>query len=135
MDIAQLHWIWLETSQKLESYRRRVQEGRDIDAAVEFAKFVFWSGIPKLMEANPHPAPLLVDGALLRSKAQELIELCNERYRTRNLDPMLSAKEFKSLHEKIDLLAGYVSQLVPSLGIQVKHSAPELKIINGGSGS
>lgn len=118
-DQVQLHWIWREFSNKLESYRRRVQEGKDVAAASDFAKFVSWCGVIKLLEANPQKPPLVVDGAHLKWKCEELIRLCNDRFRTNDSQPHVEASELQSLHEKVDLMAAYLSRLSASPAVTV----------------
>ena len=98
---ANLYWLWRETMNKLSSFKSRVSEGRDVTAASEFARWLQFSGIIKLLEANPQPAPLTVDGPLLRWTTDELINQCNERFRTNNLDPSFKATEFQTMHQKI----------------------------------
>lgn len=110
-DSVNLHWIYRETLNRLDVLHRRVQEGRDVEAASEFARWLIFSGIIKLMEANSSDKLLKVDGPLLRSRTQMLIEACNYRFRRNDDSPRFQAKDVQSLHEKIDLVAGYLSRL------------------------
>ena len=80
-------------------------------AAVEFARFVRWSGLVKLFEENAQGEPLKVDGAYIRWKAEELERCCTERFRTNSTEPTLTAAYLQSLHDKIDLMAGYLGKL------------------------
>ena len=68
--------------------------------------------------------PLKVDGSFLRWKCEQLIEACNERFRTNSLNPAFAKKEFESMHEKIDRMAGYLSKLTAARTINVE-LAPE----------
>lgn len=111
MSGSEIHWFWNETKDRLEAYHRRVQEGRDVWAAVEFARFVRWSGLVKLFEENAQGEPLKVDGAYIRWKAEELERCCTERFRTNSTEPTLTAAYLQSLHDKIDLMAGYLGKL------------------------
>jgi len=51
-DASTYHWLWSETLNKLLSFERRVREGKDLEAAREFASYVLWSGIIKILQ--PH---------------------------------------------------------------------------------
>ena len=125
MSEASYSRIYSETSSQIDRHLARVKEGRDVDAACFFARWLFWSGIPGLLKENstPHgtPSPLKCDGAFLSWKLNELIEACNEYYRT-NKPAGLQATELESLREKVeklttnlDLVAGQLSRLVDAI--------------------
>lgn len=115
---ATLYCIYKETKSRLETLSCRVSEGRDVMAASEFARWLSFSGILKLLESNPQPEPLKVDGAFLRWHTEQLIQQCNERFRTNSVDPNFKAADFKSLHDKVDTIAGYLSTLASSAEFQ-----------------
>lgn len=106
-----IHWMWKETKNRLETLKERADEGRDINSAVEFARYILWSGLIKIFEECPGSGPLRVDAALIRKQATELEQVCTEHYRTRGSEPGIKVSELRSLHEKMDLLAGYVARL------------------------
>jgi hypothetical protein len=116
---ANLHRIWNETLNRLETYRRRVQENKDVMAASEFARWLFFSGLLELFKANAQDGFFKVDGCLIESKTETLIELCNERFRTKNQDPSFAKAEFESLGEKIDKMAGYLAKLSAAPAVAV----------------
>lgn len=123
-DTAILARIYSETVNKLDSFSRRVQEGRDVNAASEFARWLLFSGILPLLEQYPNQVqsqnPLKVDGAFLRWKAGQLVEACSDRYRTNNQNPSIEKTEFESIHEKIDRMAGYLSRLTAVATVAVE---------------
>ena len=122
MQTHEIWWCWNETKNRLETFHRRVQEGRDVQAAVDFARFIQQCGLIKLFEEHSQPEPLKIDGAFIRWKAEELERCCTERFRTNSSEPTLTAAYLQSLHEKIDLMAGYLSKLTVS---------PALSVTNG----
>lgn len=125
-----LHWIWKETLQKVDSFSKRVAENVDVESAHEFARYLLWSGILKMLERNPQSEPLKVDGAFLRWKANELERACTERWRLKDKDPHLSMLEVQSIHEKLNAIAGFLSKFPnPAPVVQ---PAPEFKVISGG---
>lgn len=92
-----------------------------MDDACEFARWLFWSGIPELLQAHSTPvgtpSPLVCDGAHFGWKLKEVLEACNEFYRT-NRPSGLGKVEVESLHDKLDklfrnqdLIAGQLSKL------------------------
>jgi hypothetical protein len=106
-----LHRIWNETLNRLETLRGRVQENRDVMAASEFARWLLFSGLIELFKVNAQDGFFKVDGCLIESKAETLLSMCNDRFRTNVQDPSFQKSEFESLREKIDRMAGYLAQL------------------------
>jgi hypothetical protein len=123
-DTAILARIYGQTVNQLDSFSKRVQEGRDVEAASDFARWLSFSGICLLLERYPNQVqshhPLKVDGSFLRWKCEQLIEACNERFRTNSLNPAFAKKEFESMHEKIDRMAVYLSKLTAARTINVE---------------
>jgi hypothetical protein len=120
-DIVTFGRIYSETMSQLDRFHSRVKEGRDVDNACSFARWLFWSGILDLLKANSTPvgapAPLKCDGAHLAWKLEQLLESCNEYYRT-NKPAGLDKSELDSIREKLDrlsanqdLIAGHLSKL------------------------
>jgi len=51
-DKTQFHWLYKETVNRLDVLARRVSEGKCLDEALEFATYLEWSGLVKLMEQH-----------------------------------------------------------------------------------
>jgi hypothetical protein len=100
--------IYSETTNHIDRHMSRVREGRDVDAACFFARWLFWSGIPTLLKENAFmpdvPSLFKCDGAHLSWKLNELIEACNEYYVT-NKPAGLHSTDLDSIREKLDKLA------------------------------
>jgi hypothetical protein len=125
-DLADLHRIYHECFNRLESFSKRVAENRDVMAASEFARWLSFSGIPRLLKANSNPAPLKVDGAHLQWKIDDLLAACNERFRTNNQTPTIEKSEVESMREKmdkmasnLDLMAAQISRLTSAVQASV----------------
>jgi hypothetical protein len=123
MDNVNLHRVWQETVYRLDILSRRVSEGRDVMAASEFARWIFFSGIIQLCKEHAQDGFLKIDGSLLQWKVEQLIEQCNERFRTNNLDPNFKAEDFRSLHDKLDTMAGYLSRLSVAPAVTIRTSS------------
>jgi len=110
-DKTNLHVLWRQTSQVLERHRKLVAEGKGVESAQQFAHYVIWSGIPKLLSQYQCEAPLKIDGPGLLRGAETLLEECRAHWRTgeSNTDLVVSAVE--RLDRKFDLLAGAFAQL------------------------
>jgi hypothetical protein len=137
-DLTTLSLIYRETMNKLSSYSKRVSEGRDLVAAADFAKWLNFSGLIRLFKANPQDEPFKVDGPFMQWTLDQLIEQCNERFRTGNADPNFKSSEWQSMHEKIDTIAGYLSRLsvAPAVAVfPLPREEVELSVISGGLSS
>jgi len=128
-DTANLHWLYRETMNRLDLHARRVAEGRDLQAAKEFASYVTFSGLVKLFKAFPQPEPLKVDGYLLEHAAKELTYLVTERYRTNNTQAQIGMTELEKINHKLELIAGHMARAIPA------HPAepPAFTVISGGA--
>ena len=132
----ELHCIWRETINRLDIFRQRVQENKDVMAASEFCRWLFFSGLIKLFKDNAQDGFLKVDGSLLESKIQTLLGMCNDRFRTNNQEPTFERTQIESLNEKIDSMAGYLSRLSVAPAVVVasvkQNGETGHKIISGG---
>ena len=86
-----------ETENYLDTLQARVNEGKCIDMASEFARWLQFSGISELCAK-------LADNPRVRSKCKELLTDVNWRYERNNTAPKVEKIQFESLSEKIDRL-------------------------------
>jgi hypothetical protein len=124
--------LYRETTAQLDMFLRRVQEGKDISAAHDFARYVTWSAIGKLCMKFGSASPLPVDGSLLMWKAEELIRRCQERYITGDSKPHIELTELEKINRNIEVLACQVAKLSAPAPEKVNQDSPELKLIQGG---
>lgn len=101
---------------RLDVLSERVQEGRDVMSASEFARWLNFSGIIKLLEQNSTDGPHKVDGPLVRWKCEALIKDCNAQFVRSSESAELSKDNVESLHAKLDRIAGHVSRLTVRVG-------------------
>lgn len=127
----QMHLIYRETLSRLEVLHKRAAEHQDVMPTSEFCRWLLFSGILKLLEQNPAGEPCKVDGAFLRWKTEEVLRECNEYFSRLNKQPRIT--EVGSLHEKVDLIAGYLSRLVPATPPRGGSAdSPQFTVISGG---
>ena len=117
--------IYSETMSRLDKFDRCVQEGKALEQALDFARWLFFSGIITLCEMNPQPFPLKVDGSMLRWKCEDLQRKVQERFRLNDTSPRVSKTEMDTLHDKLDKIAGFLSRF-PQPAVAVNPSVPEL---------
>jgi hypothetical protein len=75
---VELHLMWKECDRMTERHAGRVREGTHVMAASEWARWMMFSGVVDLLEANDTTEPWLVDGKGLRKKLTKLIDNCGE---------------------------------------------------------
>jgi hypothetical protein len=122
--VATYHWLWKETINKIDSFRKRVQEGKDLDAAREFCAFVLWSGIIKILKPHDNTGVLKIDSAFLEWSAEELQREVQERWRTGRNIQTVQITELQRIHDKLDVIAGRIAQM-PTL----PSPAPVLRVL------
>jgi hypothetical protein len=105
--------IWRETLTRLESLDVAVQEAKRLDEALDFTRFVFWSGLLQLFKENPQPFPLKVDGPFLEWKCKELQSKVQERYRLNDGAPHIEETQLNAINRKLDIIAGHLQKFSP----------------------
>ena len=134
-DSTQLHWLWNETRRQLQRYATRADEGVEIQAAMDFAHWVQFSGLIKIFKDNPQPDPLPVDGKLIDKLVRDLVMDCGD-YLKLNTPGFVRVSQIELVNRKLDLLAGQLSKLSPPLTdntVSVGNPAdPVLHVIQGG---
>lgn len=129
--------IYRETMNRLSSLQNRVNEGKDLEFALEFCRYIFWSGIIELLEYHASTqSGLEVSGANLRTRVKQLQEDVQRRFVKSNTSPKVELSELEKINHKLDLIAGRISQLSPpkieTLETGVT-SSPDLRVIRGGA--
>ena len=131
VDEVAWHVLYRETNSRLDGLRLSVQECKGLDAALDFCRFLRWSGILKLLCAHSCSGPLPVDGPLLEWKASELMQEVQERFRSGDVQPHIDVAELARINYKLDLIAGQLSQ-VPTLP-KVDAKGVPLRLMQGGA--
>jgi len=127
----ELYLLYREFKNQVERFMLPVKECKQLDAAIDFCRFLRRSRVLQIFKANPQPFPLPVDGYLLESLLCELESEVLRRYRTGDVTPLVDVAELQRINHKLDLIAGQLS-LVPGLP-KVDTSLPPLRLIEGGA--
>lgn len=118
-DRVQLHVLYRDTKYRLHGFREAVREGRHLDEAAGFARFVLNSGLCAVLAQFPQADPLPCDGHLLRGFAQDLLAAVQERWRTGNTKPEVELSELQAIRRNLDLIAGQVARMTPRVPVPV----------------
>lgn len=130
VNTVDLHWLWQETNNRLDLLARRVSEGKYLEEALDFVKWVQFSGLIELFTAHCVSAPLKVDGAFIRWKCENLQSEIFRRYRLNDGKPHVDASELEGISRKLDLIAGRLAQIAEvSVPVTVQNARP-VRIVN-----
>ena len=102
-DDADLRCFTLATIQRLQVLRRRAREGKSVEEASEFARYVVASGLLKLCEGQAKVE--------VRSLAQDTLYDCDQFWRNQGQGPWVAKSELEAVNAKLDNLAGLVASL------------------------
>jgi hypothetical protein len=106
IDQVKLHRLWEESTRVVEWLSALVCECKAVDTASLFGRWLRFSGVLELLEANPQPWPLVVDGKRLRRSVDDLIFECGELYRTGKANARYAQSDIAEINRKLDVIVG-----------------------------
>jgi hypothetical protein len=132
-----LFWLCKETIGYLQKLERLVQQGRGVDEASNFARWLQFSGLLKILEAYPQPKPLEVDGVAVRRLMERVIATAGELHKGGKLPYNPSESTVDEINAKVDFM---LSQLAKNISPPFQtHTpapgSPGLPVIAGGASS
>jgi len=110
VDAVDFHILYRETASALDAYGRLVCEGKFIECAHAFSRYVLNAGIPRVLKRHAAEGTLKVDGAFLEWRVQELTRQVQSQYVT-GVVPGVPESELASINHKLNLIAGRLAQL------------------------
>jgi len=139
-DLTILHAIWRETDRKLTEYSARVREGLEVLPASDFARWLQFSGILRLLEPFDCDVPLPIRARELRQKCDVLIADCGEWFSNHERsnkprDPLVPRSELERITKALADLQKQVSLLSPPLTATTEAgdtAEPALVVLQGG---
>lgn len=90
--------IYRETLRELESYLSLVREGKSLMEALNFGRYVVWSGVCDLCDANG------LDGRGLFKLAERLQRKVQDWFTKRQVAPDIQVSELENISLKLDVL-------------------------------
>lgn len=111
-DNLMLHVVWKETMARLHSLERSVQEGRAVDEASNYGRWLNFSGLIKIFEAYPQPVPLLVDGLAMRQLTDKLVSACGEIHKGGKMPHNPSQSTVDEINAKLDYLLSQTAKKI-----------------------
>lgn len=135
LDKVSLHVIWRETDNRVKVLRARVREGSDVMAASEFARWLQFSGILRLLREQDFPLPCR--GELLRREVELLVVECGEWFANQERSnvkphPQIPRTELERINAQLASLTAAVKNLTPPNVETASVVNASLRVIEGG---
>jgi len=105
-----LHVMWREADIKLDGYKRKVEGGRCLSEAVDFARWLQLSGMISFFKHHSRSGELPIDGHLLAWKARELELAVCDQFKA-GVKPEKRDTALDEINHKLDLIAGRIAQM------------------------
>jgi len=130
---VQLYRLWNETDNRLVSLARSVREGKCVDEASNFCRWLRFTGLLELLEQNSRPEPLPVKGRELRGKVEDILFECGELYKGGKLPlPKYSESDMASVMDRLDSITERLNQISTPLSETAIEVSASLHVIQGG---
>jgi hypothetical protein len=124
-----LQLIYKETKAYLESLGRAASEGRAIDEANNFLRWLQFSSILRLLEKNPSVNPNFVT---LRNQCNDLQAICRPHLQGRRMVASPSQARIDEVNAKVDIILAAIAKPVsPSQKHTLDAGQPALSVIAG----
>ena len=135
IELHKLHWLWKETVSRLRRLDARAREGKFVDEASEFARWVKFSGLLLVFKAFEAPPPLEVSPKEVELLITEILFDCEAHWKNEPRGPWVEKSELESINHKLDLVASQLSKLSPSVTetATAVPILPALRVIQGGA--
>jgi len=137
LDKVILHILWRETANRIAVLQGRVNEGVDVDGASEFARWLRFSGLLKILESAPDDPRLPCKGSLLTAQVETLVYDCGQWYANheranRKPPAQVPRSELESINAQLASLRETLAKLSPSTIEAANVGSPALLVIEGG---
>jgi hypothetical protein len=119
-DEVDLRLLTLSMVQRLKILRARAREGKCVDEASEFARWLTASGLLKLCQGQ--------DKVEVRKLVQDTLWDCECHWRNQGQGPWIAKSELEAVNAKLDNLVA----LVASVAGPSRSAEPALAVLEGG---
>jgi len=96
-----VNWLWRETKGRLELLDKRAREGKQVDEASEFARWVRFSGLRYVFEAFDESSWRTLDKLVVQT-----LDDCAAYWKREPQGPWVSLSELEAVNQKLDRIAG-----------------------------
>jgi len=108
VDGSDLARLYLETARALGNFERKVRQGADLDNAVQFARYLKWSGVLKFLQLVP--AAPGIDAVNLRWRVDELEREVQALWVGKQADGA-SGDDLSQINHKLDIIAAHIAKI------------------------
>jgi hypothetical protein len=132
-DDADLHALWAATVARLRTLDNRVREGKCVEEASEFARWVASSGLLRLLQGRDTgelvQGGLKVSGDELKELISSISSDCEAYWNNHPRGPWVSLSELESISLKLDRIAARVALSAPAEPAQTVETQEHTNII------
>lgn len=100
IDITDLSWLYRETVRELIRYTKLVRDGKELNAAIAFGRYVQGSQLSKIFKAYERAGDWGPDGTHVQKLTEELLRLA----RTYDGGAYTPLAEIEAVNQKLDFL-------------------------------
>jgi hypothetical protein len=105
-----LHWLWKETYNRLSTLERAVAEGRAVDEASNFGRWLVFSDLYDIFNAHPQAHPMEVDGLKIRELGDRVVAACGKIYRGGKTPRNPSQSTVDEINSKMDVILSHLAK-------------------------
>lgn len=109
---VEVHWLWNETVRRLRTLQERAREGRQVDEASEFARWVRFSGLMAIFTAFKAPEPLQVSPEVVDALIEGIGVDCDAFWKNDQRGQWVARSEVEQINLRLASLARVVSEMV-----------------------
>ena len=120
---------------RLRRFDGLVREGKSLEEALEFANYIFWSGLVDLLKQHTQNPPFECNGANLQKACELLQRDVRDNYRVHGrVEPRVKLSELEKITDQLELLSAQVAKLSsPVNETATVGDEPALHVIQGGA--
>lgn len=103
---SEMYWMCKETNAYLDALLAACREGKRVEEASRYCRWLQFSGVIKLLERNPQADPLPVDGKAVRRKVADVLDEAAEWLKGGKSVPRYVESDIAQINRKLDELLG-----------------------------
>ncbi len=113
-DNVSMYRLARETLARVEILTTRAREGKDLMPAKEFASYLEWSGVLRMLLDSEQSPDLPFDGRMIKKRNDQLLEIVHDQFKLNSKEVSLSLSQAEMINHRLDLIAGQLSKVLPA---------------------
>ena len=118
--------LYRETNSRVDALSRAVREGKYLEEALDFSRWLLWSGLLDLLTHLKTDFGIPNDVKGLRRKIEALQSDVQERFVSKDMTPQVPSAELDKINARLARMEEFL------VGSHSVEESPKLQIVNGG---